>query len=700
MHTLALACLGLTLAGEPTVSKEKTRPLKIEDLYKFARVSDPRISPDGKQVAYVVTTIDFEGNKSSAAIWVAPTSGGAPRALTTSSKRDTQPRWSPDGKSILFVSNRGGSNQLWLLSMAGGEAKQLTTISTGAGDPVWARDGKRIAFSSAVYPEYSAKPFKEADALNKKRLDEVEKNPVKARVFSRLFYRHWDSYVEDKRQHLFVMALDGDKPGTPRNVTPGDRDAAPTSSTFATHDDFTFSPDGKYLVYTATPARDEAWSTNFDILRVPVAGGAPEVLTKDNPAADGGPRFSPDGKKLLYRAQTKPGAEADRWQLCVVDCDEGGAFNGKPRSITKDFDRSPESFVWGADGKSVILTGDEEGRTPVWKADVATGEVAKLLEGHTNGGLSLSADGRRLAFTRVAMHFPHEVFVADLGAKPAARNVSKANARLLGTLDMPQPESVTVKGAGGTPMQMWILKPPGFDAKKKWPVAYLVHGGPQGAWEDSWSFRWCPEVWAARGYVVALPNPRGSTGFGQKYVDEISGDWGGKCYQDLMKGVDYVESLPYVDKDRIGSAGASFGGYMMNWFSVNTGRFKCLITHCSVWDFESMWGTTDELWFDEHEHGGLPWDVPGKYAEFSPHKKAANLKKFKTPMLVIHNDLDFRCPIGQGHELFTTLQRLRVPSKMINFPDEGHWVSKPKNGAYWHKEVFAWLEKYVEPGGR
>jgi dipeptidyl aminopeptidase/acylaminoacyl peptidase len=246
------------------------------------------------------------------------------------------------------------------------------------------------------------------------------------------------------------------------------------------------------------------------------------------------------------------------------------------------------------------------------------------------------------------------------------------------------------------------LKPPGFDASKKWPVAYLVHGGPQGAWEDGWSYRWNPQLWAARGYVIVMPNPRGSTGFGQKFVDEISGDWGGKCYRDLVAGLDYVEKLPYVDRDRIGAAGGSFGGYMMNWFAVNdiAKRFKCMMTHCSVWNFESMWGTTDELWFDEWEHQGLPWEKPGEYGEFSPHKKAANLAKYKVPMLVIHNDLDFRCPIGQGHELFTTLQRQGVPSRMVNFPDEGHWVLKPRNSQYWHKEVFSWFAKYCPPGGR
>jgi dipeptidyl aminopeptidase/acylaminoacyl peptidase len=293
------------------------------------------------------------------------------------------------------------------------------------------------------------------------------------------------------------------------------------------------------------------------------------------------------------------------------------------------------------------------------------------------------------------------------GDKPAAgrqtlMNLSQANTGLLTERELSRPEDVEVPVEGGVKMQMWVLKPPGFDEKKKWPVAYLVHGGPQGAWEDGWSYRWNPQLWAAQGYVVVLPNPRGSTGFGQKFVDEISGDWGGKCYRDLIAGLDYVEKLPYVDKDRIGAAGASFGGYMMDWFAVNeiARRFKCLISHCSVWDFESMWGTTDELWFDEYEHGGLPWNKAEEYAKYSPHKKAGNLGKYKTPMLVIQNDLDFRCPIGQGHELFSALQRQHVPSRFINFPDEGHWVLKPKNSERWHQEVFAWLKKYCPPGGK
>jgi dipeptidyl aminopeptidase/acylaminoacyl peptidase len=699
---VASCALLMLLALPMAAADSKRRPMKIDDLFKFKRVSDPQVSPDGKHVAYVVASVDLENNKITSSLWLAPTGKGEPKQLTNPPKRDRHPRWSPNGKHLLFESNRSGSWQLWVIGLDGGEAKQLTTLSTEANSAIWSPDGRVIAFTSTVFPEFSTKPFNEADEANKKKQEEIDKSPVKAKVFTKLFYRHWDSYVEDKRQHLFVMHFNAGKGGEPLNVTPGDRDAAPTSSTFSTGDDYVFSPDSTHLIYVATPDRDEAWSTNFDLLRVSVKGGKPINLTKDNEAADNCPRFSPDGKTMAYRAQKRAGYEADRWQIYVAQCDPSGVWENKPKSVTDKLDSSPEDFVFSPDGKTIYFTAEEKARTPIYSADVSSGEVKKVLEGNTNANVSISKDGKTLAFSRVALHHPAEVFVTSLdGEKAEARELSKANKRLLGALDFPLPESVTVKGADDVPMQMWILKPPGFDEKKKWPVAYLVHGGPQGAWEDGWSFRWCPQAWAARGYVVALPNPRGSTGFGQKYVDEISGDWGGKCYEDLMKGVDYLEKLPYVDKERIGSAGASFGGYVMNWFSVNTGRFKCLITHCSVWNFESMYATTDELWFDEWEHGGPPWGKNRKaYEKHSPHKHAANLAKFKTPMLVIHNDNDFRCPIGQGLELFTTLQRLKVPSKMINFPDEGHWVLKPKNSEYWHKEVFAWLEKYVEPGGK
>jgi dipeptidyl aminopeptidase/acylaminoacyl peptidase len=515
-------------------------------------------------------------------------------------------------------------------------------------------------------------------------------------VFTKLFFRHWDEWVEDKRKHLFVMPAAG---GEPKDVTPGDRDAYPTSDTFSIGDDFTFSPDSKHLVYTATPERDEAWSTNYDICRVPITGGKSECLTKENAAADGAPRFSPDGKWLAYRAQKRAGFEADRWQIMVLPA----SGKGKPRSITADFDGWPDAFLWTPDSKAIVFTAEEKAAGPIFGVNVKTGSHWTILRGHMQSAPSISADGKRLAFLRAALNFPPEVYMiqgtfSTESSLSRAWNVSQANTKLLAELDLPRPESLTVKGAGGTPVQMWILKPPGFDPKKKWPLAFLVHGGPQGAWEDGWNYRWNPEAWAAQGYVVALPNPRGSTGFGQKYIDEISGDWGGKCYYDLMTGLAYLERQPYIDKDRMAAAGASFGGYMINWFQGHTTKFKTLISHCGVYNFDSMYALTDELWFDEWEHGGPPWAVKrDSYEKHSPHRFAKN---FKTPMLIIHNDLDFRVPVAEGLQLFTTLQRLHVPSKMINFPDEGHWVLKPANSAYWHKEIFAWLKKYAPPGGR
>ena len=707
----ASIALAFLLIASTAIAADK-RPMKVEDMFKFKRVAAPQISPDGKSVAYQVTSVSLEENKSMAAIFVAATDGSTPPKQLTDpkGKKDTGPRWSPNGKKILFESTRSGSQQLWVVAADGGEPKQLTTISTGANTGVWSPNGEQIAFVSAVYPEFSDKPFAESDKLNKEKDDEIEKSPVKAKVFTKLFYRHWDEYVGDKRQHLFVIDAEGK--GC-RDVTPGDRDAYPTSTTFSSGDDFTFTPDSKHLVFTAVPAKDEAFSTNYDLCRVSITNTSPkwETLTADNKAADSGPKFSPDGKRLAWRAQKKAGYEADKWDLMITDCNPDGTLKQRANILThtvpepawmrKWFDSSVNEFTW--DNTSLFYTVDQDGGSPgrriTWLGLPINAGVP-LFDGISGGVVrSASIAGGKIAYLRTSMTMPAEVHVADL-EKMLTKNISHANDALLAELDLPRPESVEIAVEGDVKMQMWILKPPGFDPNKKWPVAFLVHGGPQGAWEDTWSFRWNAELWAAQGYIVALPNPRGSTGFGQKYVDEITGDWGGKCYRDLLAGLDYVEKLPFVDKDRIGAAGASFGGYMMDWFAVNdiSKRFKCLISHCSVWNFESMWGTTDELWFDEYEHGGLPWETPGKYREFSPHTKAGNLGKYKTPMLVIQNDLDFRCPIGQGHELFSALQRQGVPSRFINFPDEGHWVLKPKNSDYWHKEVFDWLKRYVPPG--
>lgn len=671
------------------------RPLSLEDMFKLKRVSDPQVSPDGRHVVYVVTEVLLSENRTQSDLWIADTTGGKVRALTATPKNERHPRWSPDGKWIAFESNRAGDDyQVFVLPLDGGEARQVTTLSTGATSPIWSAQGDQIAFVSEVFPEFSTRPFAEADQLNKQQLDAREKSKVKARIVTQLLYRHWDSWVEGKRQHVFVVPVkDGAAAGAPRNVTPGENDGVPTSDTFSAGDEFAFSPDGKSLAFTAPtlPTREQAWSTNHDIWLVDLATLQRKRLTTA-PGAEGYPRFSPDGKTLAYRAQERSGFEAERWELKVLDL-----ATGQSRSLTQKWDRSAEAFVWAPDGRKLYFTAQDAGVEPVWSVEAASGSASAPARVTSGGGvfgsLSITADGGVIAFTKASATRPAEVGALNLvGADAGApRALSQANAALLAGVQLNALESVTVAGAGGTPVQMWLLKPPGFDPAKKYPLVFWVHGGPQGAWMDAWSTRWNPQIWAAQGYVLAMPNPRGSTGFGQKFTDEISKDWGGKVFTDLMACMDWLEQQPFIDAKRAAAAGASYGGYMMNWFQGHTDRFRTLITHCGVFNLSSMYGTTEEVWFDEWEHG-IPWETPDA-DRFSPHKFAAN---FKTPNLIIHNDRDFRVPLNQGMELFTTLQRRGVPSKLIMFPDEGHWVLKPQNSELWHKEVFAWLAEYLK----
>ncbi|HYV39311.1 MAG TPA: prolyl oligopeptidase family serine peptidase, partial [Gemmataceae bacterium] len=540
--------------------------MTLDDLFKIKRVSDPQMSPDGQWVVYTITNIDdVAKNKVSSNLWLAATDGKSRRQLTNTDKKDRQPRWSPDSKSVLFVSTRSGTPQLWLIDVNGGEARQLTTISTGAAEPTWSRDGKRIAFVSAVWPEFSAKPFKDSDKLHKDKIEEQKKSAVIARVFTRLPYRYWDEYLEDKRLHLFVCDFADGKAGEPRDVTPGDYNAFPVSES-AGADNFTFSPDGTHLLFTAPPKENEAWSNNYDIWRIAVDGkGKPENLTKDNTAADGAPQFSPDGKHLAYRAQKRPGCDADLWQIVLVDVNPSGGFTGKPAVIEYLADNSVNEFAWGTvrTGEKtvescVVFTTDFQGVTAVVAyapKQERFHSIGKECIG-TTSAMSFSSDGQMSAHLFSQMHQPADVMVTSLtDAKPAsALNVSQANAKLLSELDLSRPESVALTGAGSTPTQMWLLKPPGFDATKKWPVAYLIHGGPESAWSDSWNYRWNAQLWAAQGYIVAMPNPRGSVGFGQQFIDDIRGDWGGKSYIDLMRSANYLDGLPFVDKDRVAAA--------------------------------------------------------------------------------------------------------------------------------------------------
>lgn len=658
------------------------RPLQLEDLFRIQRVSDPQLSPDGKTVAYVVAVIDKAANRSNTDIWLVPAAGGAAKQLTNSPRHDRHPRWSPDGSTILFESNRDGSMQIYSIVVATGQTRQLTTISTEASGAVWSPTGKQIGFVSAVFPEFSDKPFAEADRLNKEKQASRDNSAMKARVITKLLYRHWDSWVDDKRQHLFVMNADG---SDPRNVTPGDRDAVPTSMTFSTGDDFSFSPDGKELAYTATPVpvREESWSTNHDILTVHLETGERKQITT-NPAADVFPQYSPNGKYIAYRAQTRAGFEADRWQLMLYD-----RATGKSKSLSATFDTNVDAFTWSKDNKTIYTTAEEKANTPIWSISV-DGVVKKVFDRATNHDVNISPDGKSIVFTHQTMSRPVEIWTAtSTGANPKA--LTGVNDALFAHIEVNEPEYVWYEGANGAKVQMWIVKPPFFDGSKKYPLVYWVHGGPQGAFGNSWSYRWNQQLWAAQGYVLALPNPRGSTGFGQQFTDEISRDWGGKVYTDVMNGVAYMEQQPYIDKNNMAAAGASYGGYMMNWINGQTDKFKTLICHDGVYNFHSMYGVTEETWFDEWEHG-IPWETPD-FEKFSPHRYAKN---FKTPTLIIHGELDYRVPVGEGFALFTTLQRKGIPSKLLYFPDEGHWVLKPQNSEMWHNTVFDWLRSYLQ----
>lgn len=676
----------LAIPASATPASER-RPIALADLFSLRRIADPQVSPDGRWIAYVDTMVDKEANLSNSDIWIAPSGGGEPRQLTRSTKHDRHPRWSPDSRWLVFESNRGGDFQAWTISIEGGEARQLTRLATEATQPVWSPDGRHVAFVSAVFPEFSDKPFAAADKSNRDQLEAREKNPVKARVLTRLLYRHWDSWVDGRRQHLFVIPVEnGAATGDPRNLTPGDRDAIPTSSTFSAGDEFAFSPDGRELIHTATPtpAREEAWSTNHDLWSVRLDTGERQQITT-NPAADGAPRFSPDGRFLAYRAQRRAGFEADRWELHLLD-----RQSGQSRSLTAELDRSVGNFAWAADSASLWFEAEDEGSSPIWSVSIGIGQPARVARGGTLGDVTTSRDGRVVVATRQTLNRPAGL-VRLIPGDSQPRPIAHPNDTLLEALDLPAPESVAFAGSGGTPIQMWIVKPPGFDANRRYPLVFWVHGGPQGSWNDGWSFRWNAPLWAAQGYVLALPNPRGSTGFGQRFTDEISHDWGGRVFEDLMAGLAHLEKLPYIDGARMAAAGASYGGYMMNWFQGHTDKFRTLVTHCGVYDFVSMYGTTEEVWFDEWDHG-IPWENPD-FAKWSPHQFAA---RFKTPNLVIHNELDYRVPVGQGMSLFTTLQRKGIPSKFLYFPDEGHWVLKPRNSELWHTTVFEWLADYLK----
>ncbi|GBC83122.1 Dipeptidyl-peptidase 5 [bacterium HR10] len=668
----------LALLAPPLRAVPGGRPFTFDDLMAIRRLGDPQISPDGRWIAFTVTTIDKAQNTRNTDIWLVPTSGGEPRQLTTHPAADLRPRWSPDGRKLAFISTRDGTSQIWVMDVTGGEPEQLTRFPTGASGVLWSPDGRHLAFTAEVYPDCPD------EMCNRQREQERARSPVKARLYTRLLYRHWDTWKDGKRRHLFVIPAAG---GTARDLTPGDHDVPPFS--LGGPDDYAFSPDGSELCFARKDSRDEAISTNSDLWIVPVRGGEPRRLTT-NPAADNSPLYSPDGRYIAYRAQERPGFESDRWRLMLYD-----RQTGRTRSLTEALDHWVEELVWAPDSQRLYFTVAEGGAFPIYTVTLATGEIRKLVPTGANEGLQITPDGKTLIFLRHGFSQPAELYRVNVDGSQLAP-LTRMNAERLAEIQWGEVRSIWYTGADGARVHGWIITPPGFDPAKKYPMIVLLHGGPQSVWADVFHYRWNAQLFAAAGYVIFMPNPRGSIGFGQKFIDEISGDWGGKVYEDVMRGVDHVIGLGSVDPNRIGAAGGSYGGYLVNWIAGQTDRFRALVSHAGVFNLISMYGSTEELWFPEWEFRGTPWTNKELYERWSPHNFAQN---FKTPTLVIHGELDFRVPVSEGLQMFTALQRQNVPSKLLLFPDEGHWILKPQNSELWYRTVIEWFDTYLKAPG-
>jgi dipeptidyl aminopeptidase/acylaminoacyl peptidase len=673
------AVIPLTLACAPSSIFAQKKPFDAAALLQLQRIGDPQLSPDGKIVAFAVTTPDVANNKSLHSVWSVLVTGGAPRKLADQADR---PRWSPDGKRLYYVSSAGDISQIWSMNPDGMAATQVTRISTEADGEIVSPDGKYLVLTSNVYPDCTSAAGAFDDACNQRHLDAEKQSKVKARLITGLLYRHWTTWEGARRSHILSVSLTD---GKIADLSPGTREVPPFS--LGGPDDYAISPDGTEVAYAMNNDDVPAAGTNNDLFVIPIQGGRAGKITS-NPGADNSPAYSPDGKYLAYRSQARAGYESDRWRLFVLE-----RTTGKLTIPTDGIDRSVDSFTWAPDSKRVFFTVEDRGHEAIQFVSIDGGGARIAVTGNnTLGDMQFTADGKTIIFTRRSGDSPAEICKAS-STGGAAIALTHLNDDLLAQYQLTPLEDFWVAGAENTQIQSFVVKPPDFSASRKYPLLLLIHGGPQGEWGEDWTFRWNAQVFASAGYVVVMPNPRGSVGYGQKFTDDINQDWGGKPFDDLMAVTDYAAKLPYVDADRMVAAGASYGGYMINWILGHTNRFKALVSHDGVYDLREEAESTEELWFPMWEFGGMPWDNPEVYNKWSP---SLFVKEFQTPTLVIHGELDFRIPYSQGLELFTALQMRKVPSQLLIFPDEGHWVLKPANSAFWYKTVIDWLNNWTK----
>lgn len=659
-----------------------SHPISIHDLLSMERLGDPRVAPDGKSFAFAVGTPDVAANKTAHDLYLGAVDGSWTRRLTAPGAGGFQARWAKDGRAIYFVSARSGSSQVWKLSLDGGEATQVTNLPLDVDALELGPDGK-LLLGMAVFPGTTPEE-------TRKRLDAKEATKATGMVFDRLFVRHWDTWSDGTRNHVFVY---DQATGKALDLMPA-LDADCPTKPFGGSEDYAVTPDGKALVFSArNVGREEAWSTNFDLFLVPLdASAAPKAITT-NPAWDAQPRFSPDGRTLAYAAMSRPGFEADRFDLVLRDWATGREHKVVLKADdTPRGDRSIGSMAWAPDGKALYVEAEHLGQRALFSVDPVTGKARLVVGQGTLDGLEFTQDGRIL-YGMNSLLGPTEFYTVDPAGKDIKQITHFNDARVRDT-KFGKPERFTFKGAKGDTVYGYLVYPVDFDPAKKYPVAFLIHGGPQGTFGNDFHYRWNPQVYAGAGYAALLIDFHGSTSYGQAFTDDIRDDWGGKPFEDLMKGLDYaLAKWSFLDKDRCAALGASYGGYMINWIAGHTDRFKTLVCHDGNLDERMAYFDTEELWFPEWEHMGTPWQNPEAYKKVNPIEF---IKNWKTPMLVVHGMKDFRIPYAQGLGTFTALQRKGIPSKLLVFPDENHWVLRPANSLLWHETVLGWLDQWLK----
>ena len=670
--------VGIPLSDSHASSSD-THPFSIHDMLAMDRLSDPQVSPDGKLIVFTLRTTDLEADNGRTDLWLVGTGGTNFRRLTSHPDGDFNPRWAPDGMSIWFISTRSDSSQVWRIRVDGGEAQQVTDLPLDVGNLLVSPDGKHIAFTMEVFPDCKT------IADTKDRLDEIENRKTTGLIYEQIFVRHWDTWKDGRRSHLFVMPIAG---GDPVDLMWG-MDADTPSKPFGGPEEITFTPDGGGLVFSARDAgRSEPWSTDFNLYSIPVDGSEPlKCLTKDNKAWDTNPVFSPDGRTLAYLAMTKPSYESDRFRIVLLSL-----HNNQKRVLTENWDRSPSSICFSADGKTIYATATNVGQNSLFAVSVKTGDVRTIVKEGRIGSPAIAAG--RIIYGMSNLRNPVELY----SVQPDGRNIRKItniNDEKIAAARMGQYEQFTFAGWKGQTVYCYVVKPVDFNPAKKYPVAFLIHGGPQGSFGNSFHYRWNPQAYTGAGYAAVMVDFHGSTGYGQAFTDSIRGDWGGKPLEDLQKGLAAaLKRYSWMDADKVGALGASFGGYMINWISGKwPNRFRCMVNHDGNIDERMAYFDTEELWFPEWDHIGTPWENPAGYEKHNP---VNFVKNWKTPMLVIHGALDYRVADTQGLGTFNALQRLGVPSKLLYFPDESHWVLKPANSILWHETVISWLDRWLK----